>query len=52
MLEGRFVKVFSIGELKFFATSMPNQGKWNEKEDKGSANSTCVSNKFLWILFK
>ena len=52
MLERRFVKVFTISELKLFVACMPNQGKWNEKENKGSANSTSVGNKFLWILFK
>ena len=52
MLEGRFVKVLTISEFKVFVSSMPNQGKWNEKEDKGPANSSCVRNKFLWILLK
>jgi hypothetical protein len=52
MFERRFVEIFTISELKLFVAGMPNQGKWNKKEDKGSANSTCVCNKFLWILFK
>ncbi len=52
MLEGRFVEVWSIGELKIFVASMPNQSERYKEKDEGTAYSTCIGYEELRVLFK
>ena len=52
MLERALVEVLSVSLLQVLSSHVPNQSQWNEKQDEGTTDTSCVSDELLRVLFK